>query len=333
MFVPVDANGQEIAGTSDAQTIRFGTNGAGMTAEYARCQEVWLAQGEYGYITDSPMRGYLLVQESAYTWDCALDAPMADGNANTLADCTAFMQCCIDLYYPQEQAIVQLQLVDAFSPRRTEDVKAGRTSRETGTDIYEGYYCVFFEQVLSGVPLFEPISAYEVQSLNDGSSYSQWEQARPFAKGAESVRNDTRMCFRNDRAYFAMMSLDKIRGVEIEEVPLAPLPDVIASIESEIEAGRIREVTALRLGYVIYSDPYTTEYAWAVPHWVADCMFFETAEAVQNETFHAQNPTFTGEWEFAQIPINAQTAEMIIYGVGAQEIFALPKMVMWEEIR
>ena len=117
-------------------------------------------------------------------------------------------------------------------------------------------------------------------------------------------------------------------------MPLAPLDRVLASIEKEIATGRIRNIHALRLGYMRYSNPEMEDYAWAVPMWVLDCDYVPSGKRRVVDSFHEHFELNRWEaYEFAQIPLNAQTGEMKIITTGDEATFAVPKMTTWEDVQ
>ena len=119
-----------------------------------------------------------------------------------------------------------------------------------------------------------------------------------------------------------------------EDVPLATLDRVLESIEKEITTGRIRNIHALRLGYMRYSNPEMEDYAWAVPMWVLDCDYVPSGKRRVVDSFHEHFELNRWEaYEFAQIPLNAQTGEMKIITTGDEATFAVPKMTTWEDIQ
>ena len=307
------------------QTIRFGTNGAGLTADYERCQEVWIQQGDYEMIqSDEPVRGYMIIREDGYAWDFAQDAPLADGNNRTLCDAGAFLRGWIEKHYPDAEIDLQLHTASVYSLRRSQDIRDGRTSRETGTDIYEGCFVLSYEQMIAGIPLFAPISELYVNTAQTPGAVSADRKLKAYYQGAWDAQTRVELRYKNDSWFYALMMLDRVREVKREDVPLAPLESVIRNLEKEIEAGRIFDVLALRLGYVLYSDPDTTDWAWAVPCWLADC----TTQAGSGGD-RLDEVSFWNEWEFTRIPVNAQTAEVIYYGTPVREDYALPEILTW----
>ncbi len=97
------------------------------------------------------------------------------------------------------------------------------------------------------------------------------------------------MAASDESDYFVHIGVNRVRTVEIDDIPLAPLEEILKRIEREIEAGNIRAVYALRLGYLRYSNPDMTEYACAVPTWVLDCRYLTTENQRTADIFEAEN--------------------------------------------
>ena len=153
----------------------------------------------------------------------------------------------------------------------------------------------------------------------------------------EAVKDVTMMAASDESDYFAHIGVNGVRTVEIDDIPLAPLEEILKRIEMEIEAGNIRAVYALRLGYLRYSNPDMTEYACAVPTWVLDCRYLTTENQQTADIFETENQENTERsiWKtygFSQIPIDAQTGELKIITTGDEETFSVPEVMTWTEL-
>lgn len=153
----------------------------------------------------------------------------------------------------------------------------------------------------------------------------------------EAVKDVTMMAASDESDYFAHIGVNGVRTVEIDDIPLAPLEEILKRIEMEIEAGNIRAVYALRLGYLRYSNPDMTEYACAVPTWVLDCQYLttenqQTADIFETENQENEERSIWKTYGFSQIPIDAQTGELKIITTGDEETFSVPEVMTWTEL-
>ena len=108
-------------------------------------------------------------------------------------------------------------------------------------------------------------------------------------------------------------------------------------LEKEIEAGYVKEVYAVRLGYVMYSNPDMTDYAWAIPRWVIDCSYesdeFRELKKKHGEDFSADSEIVWESRYFLQMPIDAQSGNPIIYALPTEEILRVPEIITWNEVK
>lgn len=153
----------------------------------------------------------------------------------------------------------------------------------------------------------------------------------------EAVKDVTMMAASDESDYYAHIGVNGVRTVEIDDIPLAPLEEILKRIEMEIEAGNIRAVYALRLGYLRYSNPEMTEYACAVPTWVLDCRYLttenqRTADIFETENQEKEERSIWKTYGFSQIPIDAQTGELKILTTGDEETFSVPEVMTWTEL-
>ena len=79
------------------------------------------------------------------------------------------------------------------------------------------------------------------------------------------------------------------------------------------------------------------DYAWAVPMWVLDCDYVPKRRSRAPWTVSTSiSQTESKRWkqyEFAQIPLDAQTGEMKIITTGDEATFSVPKMTTWEDVQ
>ena len=67
----------------------------------------------------------------------------------------------------------------------------------------------------------------------------------------------------------------KIEKEHEETVKLLPIEQIINTVEKEIKAGHVRNVYALKLGYIIYLNDRSPETYTLYPMWVLDCDYVE----------------------------------------------------------
>ena len=101
-----------------------------------------------------------------------------------------------------------------------------------------------------------------------------------------------------------MMEEKKIQ----EDVPLATLDEVIQVLEKKIEEGYIRDIYALRLGYVCYLDDTSPDTYTLYPTWVCDCIYANSPreQIMKNIVTDA----FRENFRYEQIAVDAQTCDI-----------------------
>jgi hypothetical protein len=107
-----------------------------------------------------------------------------------------------------------------------------------------------------------------------------------------------------------------------DDVPLCPLEQIKAQVASEIQAGHIRKVYELRLGYVLYNEPgvYREKGGepidagnlrfYAKPVWQIDCLYVQSATGklrkLPDDVYDERNSL-----DYRRLLIDAQTGEWI----------------------
>ena len=132
-----------------------------------------------------------------------------------------------------------------------------------------------------------------------------------------------------------MINLLDVRSEEYADIPLASLDEVLENVAKEIEAGHIRQVFSVRLGYLLYSNPDMTDHAWAVPRWVVDCNYITKDSEATVKRFRENDDNLVdiwNKWEFLQMPVDAQSGEPIIMTTGDEKTFSVPEIVTWDDV-
>lgn len=116
-----------------------------------------------------------------------------------------------------------------------------------------------------------------------------------------------------------------------EDVPLAPVEEVIRRLEEEISAGRIRDVFALRLGYVCYLDEGSPETYTLYPAWMCDCIYAESAKESIME--NVVTDAFRENFRYEQILLDAQTCELQAGWIAEDDGLYHDVAVTWEDVQ
>ena len=246
--------------------VSWGTLGMGMTTDYESAKEFGMNTGEW--LGEKWSNYDAKPNDYRYPWELDMNSSYIRGGTQTVAEAMACFQHVIDEAYPNKGYMI--------APKRI--AIHGSTAIDGENNGGKGYYTIRAEQVVNGIPMIGALCS----TLGDNSfrvAYGSTPETdrianrlAPYSLGS-NWRTDVylKMYTSSNTDYSVYVSMNRIRTVEQEDVPLAPLDRVLESIEKEITTGRIRNIHALRLGYMRYSNPEMEDYAWAVPMWVLDC--------------------------------------------------------------
>ena len=253
----------------------------------------------------------------------------AEENDQPLSAANDVLAVLLQNYYGNENADYDVDYVEVRGKARK---RVGRTKNDLGAykkDYPKGTYYISFRQKIGGLPVYMEIGQ---KMLTTDKTHVTQETALKCSRVSWININGLEYM---DGASFMLNATWMREEKRIQEdVPLATLDRVLESIEKEITTGRIRNIHALRLGYMRYSNPEMEDYAWAVPMWVLDCDYVPSGKRRVVDSFHEHFELNRWEaYEFAQIPLNAQTGEMKIITTGDEATFAVPEMTTWEDIQ
>ena len=253
----------------------------------------------------------------------------AEENDQPLSAANDVLAVLLQNYYGNENADYDVDYVEVRGKARK---RVGRTKNDLGAykkDYPKGTYYISFRQKIGGLPVYMEIGQ---KMLTTDKTHVTQETALKCSRVSWININGLEYM---DGASFMLNATWMREEKRIQEdVPLATLDRVLESIEKEITTGRIRNIHALRLGYMRYSNPEMEDYAWAVPMWVLDCDYVPNGKQSIVDSFHEHFELNRWEaYEFAQIPLDAQTGEMKIITTGDEATFAVPEMTTWEDIQ
>ena len=315
---------------------------------YDAVQTLWIQHGEFRF-----SQGTGLMQKARpITYHDIKDVDMNKaymrGSDQTVADIMRLWE-----------EDIRLCLGDGFEIRPTDIVVKGSTVIKSPGEgkVYKrrGYTYVYAEQILEGLPVFGAIalSGYAIPHVATAESNRRSDKLRPYRIGVNHCETRLTAISSNEESYRTMTDLVKMRTVEREDIPAASLECVLAGVEKEIEEGHIRSIQSIRLGYILYSNPDMTDYAWAVPRWLVDCEYVSDDMKNDYTRYKKKNyfdaklvPTiedenilvYTGEdgpglsHYSASVPIDVQTGEPIIFAIGDEKTFSVPEIKTWEGV-
>ena len=121
------------------------------------------------------------------------------------------------------------------------------------------------------------------------------------------------------------LKLISVTDLIAEDVPFCSLDAVIQSAEQLINAGQLRTVDSLRLGYVVWLDQ--TNVYKLMPTWVIEGELFANAMAGYRTAMTILTDTPS---EYANVYINAQTGELIDpWKSNKNRAYDAPNLITW----
>lgn len=241
---------------------------------YDAVDTLWLQHGAYRFSQGEGMVPRAKPTTYHFPWEIDANQPSLRGSDLTVSEAMRLWKEDIDMCFPEDDFILQPKTIEVYGSILTDQTGKGKEYRNTG------HYTIRAEQMVNGVPLMGGVIGighdYSIMYPSTKETNRKMEKlVEKYGTGIASVLdgggNYSR--FVDETDYRTCSSLARVRSVEIADIPLAPLEDVLAGIRKEIEAGNVRHVYSVRLGYVLYSNPEMTDYAWAVPRWVISMQY------------------------------------------------------------
>ena len=223
---------------------------------------------------------------------------------------------------------------DWESPRQiwTHHIYAAGTKK----DILPGYMYMTVSPKIGGVPVVSHIYKASLEgSTNRNDEFLNDVETHI---GYDGYTDDFTHIF---------LSPLKINETLVEDIPLCSLDKVFAAVEKEINAGHIRKVYEIKLGYVIYNQPGVyrekglspaeAQVQWeamayyAKPMWQVNCLYVKSASGslrdVSSYTDDERNSL-----DYHQLLIDAQTGEIVVHG-DQKDRYEFKGFTSWDEVQ
>ena len=271
-----------------------------------------------------------------FPWQIDADAPCVRDSAITLNEAMQLWHEDIEMCYPGEGITIRPTLIKLRGSTLETDSK--HRNERAGYLVIESA-----EQLINGIPLMGTISGnHTIPGDEDGTTAAMnriQDSLNVYCVGSDSVGMYFYGNFTDVSNYRTSSGLARIRTTEYADVPLASLDSVLGHIKEKIEEGFIRKIHSIKLGYLLYSNPDMTDYAWAIPRWEVKCDYVtESLEKTYRQPSEDDGEVcgLWGQLYSANLPVDAQSGELILFTYGDKknaEVFSVPEITTWDDVR
>lgn len=262
-----------------------------------------------------------------YPYEINSEEVFAEDNPFSLSDAGIHLQYLLDRYYDGYE-----YSIDCVTTKERARTRNGRVVSEAYP---AGVYWINFFQQIHGMPVFAKANDLFDSSIvrdrgirNQDTSFEFCSETRWYAE------------IMNENAWFLRtLMLEPVR-TQVSDIPVASLDSVIASIEEKINAGIIRNVYALRLGYVIFMNEDSPKSFTLYPMWCLECEYTQSAKAKDSREMiedggerlkRLLDTNFREGATYERVGINAQTGEIIDRYTPTLDAMKCPPILTWEE--
>ena len=224
----------------------------------------------------------------------------AENNEMSLEEAEKYLEEIVEYFIKDEYNGIDIDYIKiAGRGRKTKSY----TDEELGeyVDYYpKGSYFFNYYQTLHKIPIMMTIIA----TLNNK------QENKIYGDLFEYWGTTGGICQIMDRnSFWLTIKWMKIEKEHEETVKLLPIEQIINTVEKEIKAGHIRNVYALKLGYIIYLNDRSPETYTLYPMWVLDCNYVENKN--KEIKVNPYSDDIRDCFSFERICINPETAEMM----------------------
>ena len=250
----------------------------------------------------------------------------AEENEQPMSTANDALAVLLQNYYGKENADYDVDYVEVRGKARK---RVGRTKNDLGAykkDYPKGTYYISFRQKIGGLPVYMEIGQ---KMLTTDKTHVTQETALKCSRVSWININGLEYM---DGASFMLNATWMREEKRIQEdVPLATLDEVMQALEKKIEEGYIRDIYALRLGYVCYLDDTSPDTYTLYPTWVCDCIYANSPreQIMKNIVTDA----FRENFRYEQIAVDAQTCDIQAGWIDRDEGLYHAEPMTWGKIQ
>ena len=271
----------------------------------ANPKEIDLAFLQVSHNDPNSMRGGSWDYSSDYYYPNEMNSEtlFAEENEQPMSAAEDVLAVLLQDYYGSENADYGVDYVEVRGRARK---RVGRTKNDLGAykkDYPKGTYYISFRQKLEGIPIYLEIGH---KMLTTNQTYVTQEVALKCQR-IRGIETNT-LEYMDETSFILDTTWMREEKRIQEDVPLATLEDVMRALEKRIEEGYIRDIYALRLGYVCYLDDTSPDIYALYPAWICDCIYANSPREQIMENIVTD--AFRENYRYEQILVDAQTCDI-----------------------
>ena len=250
----------------------------------------------------------------------------AEENDQPLSAADDVLAVLLQNYYGRENADYGVDYVEVRGKARK---RVGRTKNDLGAykkDYPKATYYISFRQKLEGIPIYLEIGH---KMLTTNQTHITQEVALKCQR-ISGIETNTLEYMDETSFILDTTWMGEEKRIQ-EDVPLATLDEVMRALEKKIEEGYIRDIYALRLGYVCYPDDISPDIYVLYPAWFCDCIYANSPreQIMKNIVTDA----FRENFRYEQIVVDAQTCDIQAGWIDRDEGLYHAKPMTWGKIQ
>ena len=294
----------------------------------ANPKEIDLAFLQVSHNDPNSMRGGSWDYSSDYYYPNEMNPEtlFAEENEQPMSTANDALAVLLQNYYGKENADYDVDYVEVRGKARK---RVGRTKNDLGAykkDYPKATYYISFRQKLEGIPIYAEIGH---KMLTTNQTYVTQEVALKCQR-IRGIETNT-LEYMDETSFILDTTWMREEKRIQEDVPLATLDEVIQALEKKIEEGYIRDIYALRLGYVCYPDDTSPDIYALYPAWICDCIYANSPREQIMENIVTD--AFRENFRYEQILVDAQTCDIQAGWIDRDEGLYHAEPMTWGKIQ
>ena len=243
-------------------------------------------------------------EQHVYPWQVSMSEVYAEDSDMSLFEAVDYIQRIADYYYESGMDGYDVEFIEIRDrARKSETSNPADMNLGETVDYYpSGTYYLHLRPKVNGIPI------YEIAPKLYGSMDKLWDKFCQYYFKIIMLPMCSAEVMSRDSFSLSLIGV-KEKSTLKEDVSLASLQTVIGEIEKQINAGRIRNIYALRLGYVCFLNEESPESYTLYPIWICECDYTQSAK--EDGSVYIADAGMREGTKFVRIGFNAQTGKML----------------------
>ena len=243
-------------------------------------------------------------EQHVYPWQVSMNEAYAEDGDMALFEAIDYVQRIANYYYGSGIDGYDVEFIEIRDrARKSKTSNPADMSLGETVDYYpSGTYYLHLRPKVNGIPI------YEIAPNLYGSMDKMWNKFCQYYFRIVMLPLCSAEVMSRDSFSMSLIGI-KEKDTLADDIALASVQTIIREIEKQIDEGKIRNIYALRLGYVCFLNEESPESYTLYPIWICECDYTQSAK--EDGSVYIADAGLREGTKFTRVGFNAQTGKLL----------------------